>query len=210
MDPDLKKAVDVLCRHYPSTDSDPAAKKTGKPLWSSEDYAASNSGSGGRCEARILNQNWVRGLISATINWNLISAYYDYVAWPDDGFSMTARWPWSGHYEVQPPLWAAAHTSQFVTQAMCCCRIFPGASERRGLLATSIPTWHVTFRSSQLLWKVQPGLSSCGFPRHRSTPCRTRHLSCTCMAVVVQLSASTCGARTSQRPLFRGTRFHER
>ena len=93
------------------------SERTGKPLWSSEDYAADNYGSGGRCEARILNQNWVMGLMTATVNWNLISSYYSFTEWPDDGFSMTARSPWSGFYEVQPPLWAAAHTTQF---AVCC------------------------------------------------------------------------------------------
>ena len=35
---------------------DPAAVQSGKPLWSSEDYAADNTGAGGRCQARILNQ----------------------------------------------------------------------------------------------------------------------------------------------------------
>ena len=60
-DPELAKVVDILCRHYPSTKSDPAAVQSGKPLWSSEDYAADNTGAGGRCQARILNQ--VRGIL---------------------------------------------------------------------------------------------------------------------------------------------------
>ena len=114
----LANATAVLCKHYPSTLSDAKAKQSGLPLWSSEDYAASNVGSGGRCEARILNQNWVNGLMSATINWNLLSAYYGYQTWSDDGFAMTARSPWSGHYTVQPPLWAAAHTTQFAAPGM--------------------------------------------------------------------------------------------
>jgi galactosylceramidase len=75
-DPALAEVVDILCRHYPSTKSDASAEQTGKPLWSSEDYAADNTGAGGRCQGRILNQNFVNGNMSATISWNLISSYY--------------------------------------------------------------------------------------------------------------------------------------
>ena len=89
-DPELASAVSVVARHYPSTESSRDAKKTGKPLWSSEDYAASNTGAGGRCEARIVNQNYVRGLMTATVNWNLISSYYDFTEWPDDGTIATS------------------------------------------------------------------------------------------------------------------------
>jgi hypothetical protein len=58
--------------------------------------------------------------MTATINWNLISSYYSFTEWADDGFSMTARSPWSGFYEVQPPLWAAAHTTQFAVPGDVC------------------------------------------------------------------------------------------
>lgn len=176
-DPELAGVVDVLCRHYPSTASDAAAKQTGKPLWSSEDYAASNTGAGGRCEGRILNQNWVNGLMTATINWNLVSSYYKYQAWSDDGFSMTARSPWTGHYELQPPLWMAAHTTQFTWPGM---RLLPtnqsaaaaagtGAAAGSGWLAAggSFVTYTDGGNVSIVIEKVAPEKSGCGFS---STP----------------------------------------
>ena len=66
-DPELDAAVAVIGKHYPSTVSGNAAKLTGKPLWASEDYAANSRAAGGRCMARILNQNWVNGLMTATV-----------------------------------------------------------------------------------------------------------------------------------------------
>lgn len=75
-DPELEAATAVIGKHYPSTVSGAAAMLTGKPLWASEDYAANSQKAGGRCEARILNQNWVNGLMTATVAWNLITSYY--------------------------------------------------------------------------------------------------------------------------------------
>ena len=111
-DPELRQAVAVIGKHYPSTQSTDKARQTGLPLWSSEDYASDNHGAGGRCEARILNQNWVSGQMTATVAWNLISSYYPWLAWANDGL-MTARTPWSGSYSIDPPIYAAAHTAQF-------------------------------------------------------------------------------------------------
>ena len=60
----------------------------------------------------------VNGLMTATVAWNLITSYYSWTGLADpktnsgDGL-MTANSPWSGHYTIDPPLFAAAHTTQF-------------------------------------------------------------------------------------------------
>lgn len=46
----------------------PEALKTGKKLWSSEDYSTFNDNVGGGCWARILNQNYVNGKMTAYDN----------------------------------------------------------------------------------------------------------------------------------------------
>lgn len=159
-DPELMNIVDVVARHYPDSQSDPDARATGKPLWSSEDYAASNFGSGGRCLARLLNQNWVNGAMSGTIAWNLISSYYEWLAWADDGL-MTARSPWSGHYVVQPPMYAAAHTTQFATPGWLLAAVGNGS----GTLAMggSYVSYFNGNDVSVVIEKVSPQISDCGF-----------------------------------------------
>ena len=123
-DPAIAQAVDAIGAHYPLVDgkitTTDAARKTGKPLWSSEDQPNSGSGPflsrdwpiGGRILAHLYNQNYLEGSLTATEIWSPITSYYDNLAAPNSGL-MYANTPWSGHYDVQGTIWATAHTTQF-------------------------------------------------------------------------------------------------
>ncbi len=98
--------------HYPKFASTTAAQACGKPIWSSEDGPWKGTWAGAVALAKAYNRNYIVGKMTKTVIWSVVSSYYDNLPLPSSGV-MRANTPWSGHYEVQPALWATAHTTQF-------------------------------------------------------------------------------------------------
>ena len=113
--PSLHGSVDILGYHYPGLSnyvSPPDAINSELPIWASEEFSAFNDWKGGACWARILTSGFVYGNFSAFIAWNLIASYYDHMPYSQSSL-MTANEPWSGHYDVNFPIWTSAHHTQF-------------------------------------------------------------------------------------------------
>jgi galactosylceramidase len=111
-DPALAAAVAVIGSHYPQAKSTPVAMAGGKRLWSSEDGPWRGDWPAACILAKTFNRNYIQGKMTKTVIWSLVSSYYDILPLPNSG-PMKALQPWSGHYEVQPAIWAIAHTTQF-------------------------------------------------------------------------------------------------
>jgi O-glycosyl hydrolase len=119
-DPEVDAAIDVIGQHspggwrslyekYSSTD---AARRTGKPLWTSEQSALSHDVGAGPW-ARSINRAYIDAKITASINWAPVSAWYAHLPHADTGL-LLAEWPWSGYYQVGSSVWTYAHTTQFL------------------------------------------------------------------------------------------------
>lgn len=112
----LVQAVDVIGDHYPETNcgynTSAVARSFGKPLWNSEGGPWKGNWDGFAALAKLYNRDYIVGKMTKTITWSLVTSYYENLALPNSGL-MKANTPWSGHYEVEPALWAVAHTTQF-------------------------------------------------------------------------------------------------
>ena len=63
--------------------------------------------------ARTINNNYIVLNISATIAWNLITAYDDDLPYAGRGIMGVANKPWCGSFEPYAAVWASAHTTWF-------------------------------------------------------------------------------------------------
>ena len=67
---------DAMGVHYPGVSPLPAgAVANGLPAWSSEESSTYNNQFGAECWARVVNQNYAVGNLTASIIWNLASGY---------------------------------------------------------------------------------------------------------------------------------------
>ena len=145
----IRDAVAVIGSHYPEQGTftgvgkrfpqaapTPAScqalnEQHNKSLWTSEGWnlAYVNDWAGGLNLASTINRNYVLQNQTAMVVWNLIYSWYsilpfahpdarDPVAGMGHGL-MTAAEPWSGHYKLQPPLYAMMHTTQFTEPGTC-------------------------------------------------------------------------------------------
>jgi galactosylceramidase len=96
-------------------DATEKAKRSGKPLWASEEWSQSGGQWGDKGAlylARLINKLYTRDRITTFEIWCPIDSIYDQIIWGDTG-AMQADTPWCGHYSVWPAVWALAHTTQF-------------------------------------------------------------------------------------------------
>lgn len=106
-------AVDIIGLHYPTDFQDfSACQRLEKPIWASEESSSYDDLNGAACWGRVINSHWVINKITSSIMWNLVGAYYHGTNWYGSSM-MTSVEPWSGHYEVNPVIWATAHVTQF-------------------------------------------------------------------------------------------------
>jgi hypothetical protein len=113
-DPELRKSVAAISAHitaHTSFYTPDTAKKLGVPIWDGEVHAYGGDWYGAAHHARM-NRAYTIGQITKLVSWSLVTSYQDFLPAPKSG-PMRAATPWSGYYEVQPPLWILAHFTQF-------------------------------------------------------------------------------------------------
>ena len=99
-------------------------------FWASEELSTVADWGGAGCWGRMINQNYVRMNATSSIAWSLVWSAYPNLECFGNGL-LYAFEPWSGSYEVTPPVWATAHTSQFTEPGW---QYLPAGGNGAGLL----------------------------------------------------------------------------
>jgi len=112
----FRDTIAAVGLHYPCSGNaalaDAIREHHSTRLWSSEETSTVADWGGAGCWGRMINQNYVRMNATSSIAWSLIWSVYPNVECFGNGL-LYAFEPWSGHYEVMPPVWTSAHTTQF-------------------------------------------------------------------------------------------------
>ena len=111
-DPVFNASFEGIGLHYPCNSPHPEVQAAGKLFWASEDWWSQPNWDGAAAWGHLLVQNYVRMNITTTISWSPLWSVYDGLADEQAGLILASE-PWSGHWEVSPPVWAGAQFSQF-------------------------------------------------------------------------------------------------
>ena len=117
-DKELKDAIYALGIHYNERwkenpySSTKEAKELNISLRNSEGGPWKGDWDGFEYLIKLYLRSYPVGKITNIITWSLITSYYDNLSLPNSGL-MLAKTPWSGYFEIQPAIWAAAHITQF-------------------------------------------------------------------------------------------------
>eukprot|EP00929_Paragymnodinium_shiwhaense_P008655 TRINITY_DN112614_c0_g1_i1.p1 TRINITY_DN112614_c0_g1~~TRINITY_DN112614_c0_g1_i1.p1 ORF type:complete len:1055 (-),score=243.16 TRINITY_DN112614_c0_g1_i1:106-3270(-) len=115
----FRNMVAAVGMHYPCEEgahlaglAEALAHRKETRFWASEELSTVADWGGAGCWGRMINQNFVRMNATSSIAWSLIWSAYPNLECFGNGL-LYAFEPWSGHFDVMPPVWTMAHTSQF-------------------------------------------------------------------------------------------------
>ena len=111
-DIDFNSSFNVIGLHYPCGDFHPEVAEAGKKYWASEHWWDQPSWGGAASWGHLLNYNWIAMNMTATIAWSPLWSVYSNLEDQAAGL-MLANEPWSGYWEISPPIWTSAQWLQF-------------------------------------------------------------------------------------------------
>ena len=115
-------AVDAIGVHGgpvadPSNPNGSATWRSGKKLYASEDGSTYGDVPGALQRVFDIHMEHIQSLSQGSNFWNPFSGYYPGLPFALHSL-MDAHHPWSGHYRVRTPIWAAAHMNQHTAIGM--------------------------------------------------------------------------------------------